>query len=208
MKKIIALAVALVAVQAKAFTVGQYTGVCKSGSYETTQALYIAEFTNVVGEKQILPITTLQFFDTADLPKNLKHLASGDAKNLKQVAKFVRRGYSGTDNNQGFVGTGSDFAYVYRAETTADAITLKVSTVFTGDVTVAPPILTGCEYGHVDGVYAYQGCVQRNDQTVFTQNADGQLVSVRTADERVRGSNMLSFRLPAFSQTCVWTAKN
>lgn len=207
MKKFILLAVALAGIQAQAFTVGQYTGVCNYGGYETEQALYIGEFKNFAGEKQILPITTLQFFGGDNLPKKLQHLASGNVENVKQVAKFVRRGYTGVDNNQGLIGQGKDYAYVYTAETTADAITLKVSTVKTTD-DLTPPLLRGCEYGHVNGVYVFQGCHASNDQTVFTKNATGQLVSIRTADERVRGTNNLSFRLPAIKQTCVWNQKN
>ncbi|AZZ37374.1 hypothetical protein CIK05_11415 [Bdellovibrio sp. qaytius] len=232
MKKFIVLAMALTSLRSLALTetqkneivsdfttanqtisaqvvVGQYTGICFDQYVESNEALYVNSFTNIKGETQVLPMATSQFYGGFELPEKLQHLASGDVKNLKDVATFVRKGFTGVDNNVGHVGQGGDYAYVYNATLSADqsALTLKVSDVKTTDDLTAP-ILRGCEYGQVNGAWAFQGCFANNDQTVFKKTASGQLVSLRTADERVKGTNLLSFRLPAIAKYCTWSKIN
>lgn len=185
--------------------VGQYTGTCFDQYYQTTEALYVDSFKNFNGETQVLPMTTLQFYGDYQIPASLKYLTTGAKENLKDVAEFIREGYSGVENNLGYIGVGVDYAYVYNAILSPEktALTLKVSDVKTSGFN--PPVLRGCAYGTSQGRWVFQDCFAANDQTVFKKNAQGQLVSLRTADERLSGTNSFSFRLPAIQQYCTWT---
>ena len=232
MKKIIVLAMILISARSQALTenqkndikndfntaqtqiiaqelIGQYAGSCFDQYADTDEALYVNAFTNFNGETQILPLSTLQFYGGYTLPEKLKFLVTPTQENVKYVANFVQQGFTGVDNNKGHIKAGRDYAYIYSSEAAADqtALTLKVLDVKTSD-SVTAPILRGCSYSLVKGTYVFEDCHAYNDQTVFKINGQGQLISKRTADERVKGTNNLSFRLPAIEKYCVWSKAN
>ena len=190
--------------------VGHYQGQCANEFYLNKEALYVDTYTDIHGRKSITPISTLQFYSGYSMPSALEFLLAPTAESRSVVEDFVRRGLTGTDNNLPLLHTGPDFSYKYPTALSADGKTLTLKPTKAPACTSKngfcnPPILVGCEYGRVNGVYAYQNCFKQNDQTVFKKLVDGSLISHRTADSIGTRTNNYSFFIPAESVYCRWT---
>jgi len=187
---------------------GAYAGDCYDNLTASKEAVYFDSFINAGGASVNLAISTLQTYDGDSLPAQLAFLLIPNQVSWEYFKNFAREGLSGTDNNMGLVGEGAGFKYLYTSFHTDTTFEVSVSYQYPQckpNEICNPPVLAGCGYtNNPRGGWNYQGCLRKNDRTVFKKDKDGSLISHRTADGVGEPTNNLSFYLQPVSKFCRW----
>lgn len=192
---------------------GRYKGTCtdtfKSYRYTTVTtrigtheaALYVGTFTNLSGNKVDLAFSTDLTYGEGKIPDSLAFLLNADEKGEKFVAKIIREGLTGTDNNIGSLYT-SNNKYDYVSQNEKDSLTVTANEFRCAPgVFCNPPEVNVCRYNDRD---QYSGCVADKDVTVVRKLADNKLVSERFVSQYGQPVNNYSFYIPEVTSVCVW----